>query len=256
MVHINIINSSTSSGITKPDINDVLFGRGGKINDHPGNIQFRSIVEQCKYNYTQLRSKREKRRIALEVIDQIRSLGGKFLECDTSSGCWFEQSKVKVFKKASQALREGAPRLRQPSVGSESELVVKDQKPLSKQIDRLKSILKRTNTDPIELYNSISWESDADGFYDLHDSFAGRDSYDDHKTFSLPTMKRHQSFQRMHSLALSDIDETDQSSSSFLFKSAENPFVDECEDEQFCAGRDIFPISNYNQITPTNFIAL
>ena len=45
----NHLNALTD--IEKPDSNDVMTGRGGKTNDHPGNIKFRRIVEDSKSAY-------------------------------------------------------------------------------------------------------------------------------------------------------------------------------------------------------------
>lgn len=97
--------------VNKPSDNDVLFGRGGRINEHPGNKKFRAIVNTYKNHYNNQRSKREKRKIINEVIDRIKSMGGNFLE-KGPSGNYIEQKREKAFKKTSQALREGAPKKR------------------------------------------------------------------------------------------------------------------------------------------------
>lgn len=226
-----MLHLGNSSYITKPAENDVLFGRGGRINDHPGNVQFRTIVEQYKHEYTQLRSKRDKRRIALEVIDQIRCLGGKFLERD-SSGRWFEQNKVKVFKKTSQALREGAPHLRQPSVGIDENVKTNSTLLRNNKKRSTPTLSKPSNADYTELCNTISWDTDID---ELLDTFAGRESdVSNHGTRQQFTFKQRQSFQRLHSLALSDIEDTEEMRNSYLFNTAVNPFEDECDDIAFC----------------------
>jgi len=97
--------------VNKPSDNDVLFGRGGRINEHPGNKKFRAIVKTYKNHYNNQRSKREKRKIIDEVIDRIKNMGGNFLE-KGPSGNYIEQKREKAFKKTSQALREGAPKKR------------------------------------------------------------------------------------------------------------------------------------------------
>eukprot|EP00581_Thalassiosira_minuscula_P011562 CAMPEP_0183712844 /NCGR_PEP_ID=MMETSP0737-20130205/7898_1 /TAXON_ID=385413 /ORGANISM="Thalassiosira miniscula, Strain CCMP1093" /LENGTH=747 /DNA_ID=CAMNT_0025941561 /DNA_START=68 /DNA_END=2308 /DNA_ORIENTATION=+ len=62
----------------RPRRNDVLFGKGGAINTHHGNVQFRSIVESQKQKFIQ--SKRaEKKEVAKQVANKIQGLGGRFL---------------------------------------------------------------------------------------------------------------------------------------------------------------------------------
>jgi hypothetical protein len=39
-------SNEVSTGISMPHVNDVLSGRGGLINKHPGNVQF---IEMCVF---------------------------------------------------------------------------------------------------------------------------------------------------------------------------------------------------------------
>jgi len=93
--------------------NDVLCGRGGLTNNNPGNIFFRRLVRQKQEPYL-LASKREKAGVAREIVELIHSLNppGRFLKKD-SNGVWVEIGERKAREKTSQALREGAPELRQ-----------------------------------------------------------------------------------------------------------------------------------------------
>ena len=45
------VKTQSNQGIERPHDNDVLFGRGGNINIHPGNETFRKIVHQKKRVY-------------------------------------------------------------------------------------------------------------------------------------------------------------------------------------------------------------
>jgi hypothetical protein len=106
--------------------NDVLCGRGGDINSHAGNEQFRSLVESKKNIYLTARFKREKRLIAASVVDEIHRMKppGRFLSKIQIPGKrrgrrnkgpelgWYEIEDDKAREKASQALRENAPALR------------------------------------------------------------------------------------------------------------------------------------------------
>ena len=105
--------------IRTPHPHDVLSGRGGGINAHPGNKVFREWVHLRKEDYNLAPNKKEKTRVAEEVMDQVRQQDppGRFLQKDNSmtSGptWWIEVSEERALAKTSQALREGAPQIRQ-----------------------------------------------------------------------------------------------------------------------------------------------
>jgi hypothetical protein len=82
--------------------NDVLCGRGGRINNHPGNITFRVIVEEFKREYLDPRTRKlEKAHVAARLVAQIRSANppGRFLKDDpNNAGMYFEIGDVKAWK--------------------------------------------------------------------------------------------------------------------------------------------------------------
>ena len=101
--------------IRNPNCNDVLSGRGGRINSHSGNVHFRELVESLKRDYLDPRTKKlEKARIAARLVGTIRRLdpSGKFLKEDPHTGMWVEIGDERAWKKAGQALRESAPEIR------------------------------------------------------------------------------------------------------------------------------------------------
>lgn len=105
-------SQSTSFQISQ---SDVLCGRGGLTNHHPGNVFFRRLVRIKQESYLRA-SKREKAGVAREIVDVIRNLSpsGRFLKKDTKNpGMWIEIGDRKAREKTSQALREGAPELRE-----------------------------------------------------------------------------------------------------------------------------------------------
>ncbi|KAL7555133.1 hypothetical protein ACHAWF_018812 [Thalassiosira exigua] len=61
---------------------DVLFGRGSHINTHPGNERFRWLVEEQKQKFANAEKRKEKRAIAMAIMDRVRDLmpPGRFLE--------------------------------------------------------------------------------------------------------------------------------------------------------------------------------
>lgn len=82
--------------------NDVLCGRGGRINNHPGNIAFRTIVEEYKREYLDPRTRKlEKAHVAARLVAQIRAANpsGRFLKDDPNNvGMYFEIGDVKAWK--------------------------------------------------------------------------------------------------------------------------------------------------------------
>ena len=99
----------------EPTENDVLFGRGGYINIHPGNVRFRTKAFELRTWY-EASTKEEKYNISKMLIESVKGEGHRFLE-KTSDGLWHEVSGNGVRKKASQALRE---RVRGPTNSSDS----------------------------------------------------------------------------------------------------------------------------------------
>eukprot|EP00573_Skeletonema_grethae_P011727 CAMPEP_0201699042 /NCGR_PEP_ID=MMETSP0578-20130828/22071_1 /ASSEMBLY_ACC=CAM_ASM_000663 /TAXON_ID=267565 /ORGANISM="Skeletonema grethea, Strain CCMP 1804" /LENGTH=698 /DNA_ID=CAMNT_0048185709 /DNA_START=103 /DNA_END=2199 /DNA_ORIENTATION=+ len=101
--------------VRTPNCNDVLSGRGGRINSHSGNVHFREMVESLKRDYLDPRTKKlEKARIAARLVATIRRLDppGKFLKEDPNTGMWVEIGDERAWKKAGQALRESASEIR------------------------------------------------------------------------------------------------------------------------------------------------
>ena len=107
--------------ITKPTAHDVLCGRGGGTNNHPGNVKFRLTINEHKLRYLAA-SKVEKPKVAREVVDVWRSLDppGRFLarKDDSKRGpgsvkaegnVWYDVGDKKAREKASQCLRERTP---------------------------------------------------------------------------------------------------------------------------------------------------
>jgi len=94
--------------------NDVLCGRGGFTNSHPGNVYFRQLVREMQADYVRA-IRYEKAQIAHHIVEKIRNQSppGRFLKKDKHCpGIWVDIGNQKAREKTSQALREGAPELR------------------------------------------------------------------------------------------------------------------------------------------------
>jgi len=108
--------------IRSPNPQDVLSGRGGGINSHKGNKAFRQWVYERKEEYNLAQNKKEKIAVAMQVVRQVQQqvpIPGRFLQRDptsvsSSAGQWWvEVDEAKALAKTTQALREGAPKIRQ-----------------------------------------------------------------------------------------------------------------------------------------------
>lgn len=83
---------------------DVLLGRGGRVNQHPGNQDYLRKKEHLQDRYLAA-SKDKKKNISQELVDWIHARGGRFLKQDDEKR-WYEVSNTDARKKASQTLRE------------------------------------------------------------------------------------------------------------------------------------------------------
>ncbi|KAL9178588.1 hypothetical protein ACHAXT_001926 [Thalassiosira profunda] len=62
-----------------PNENDVLFGRGTAVSDHPGNRRFRALCESRRDAFQNAPNRKTKRALAAAVFDEVANPGGRFL---------------------------------------------------------------------------------------------------------------------------------------------------------------------------------
>ncbi len=58
--------------ITKVTVNDVICGRGGAVNNHPGNRRFRQFIHDFKHQYM-MESKQTKPAVAMRVLEAVKN---------------------------------------------------------------------------------------------------------------------------------------------------------------------------------------
>ncbi|VEU42654.1 unnamed protein product [Pseudo-nitzschia multistriata] len=85
------VKTSTVSIIECPGSNDVIFRPGTSMLCHPGNVAFRGLIEAKQNRITVKRA--EKEEVALEIIQEVRSTGGRFLMWD-NGGWWSELNDI------------------------------------------------------------------------------------------------------------------------------------------------------------------
>jgi len=117
-MNVGMENVSPQERIHAPCPHDVLCGRGGGINSHPGNQTFRNWVRERKEAYNLAVSKVEKAKVSRDILDRVANLSpaGRFLQREDFPGetgpVWVQIDDIKAMAKTSQALREGAPAIR------------------------------------------------------------------------------------------------------------------------------------------------
>ena len=89
-----------------PTALDVLLGRGGSTNTHPGNIRYREEVEKIRNWYSSCTTKTEKKEISQLLVEYVHDYGGRFLVKDDLTQQWVIADSNVARKKASQALRD------------------------------------------------------------------------------------------------------------------------------------------------------
>ena len=120
------VEESSHGIIQTPHANDILLGRGGQINQHPGNEVFRAWISERKQDYILAKAKKDKTRISEEIYNSVKSTipPGRFLtkmmapgrktnnHIVEEGGWWIEVDYNRAHSKISQCLREGAPALK------------------------------------------------------------------------------------------------------------------------------------------------
>ena len=99
-----VVNPPSKEGIKFCSSDDVLCGRGGGTNVHPGNRRFRDLVNASRRAYLKAR-KNDKPAISRSIVSAIREMNGRFLKKDEKSGLWHEIGDDGAREKTSQALR-------------------------------------------------------------------------------------------------------------------------------------------------------
>ena len=96
--------TNTKVTIEVPENSDVLCGRGGLSNKHPGNRLFRRLVQENKTVYQLTIGPSHKQFLVMSIMEAIHNQGGRFIRQE--GGNWVEISRRQVAIKTSQALRE------------------------------------------------------------------------------------------------------------------------------------------------------
>jgi hypothetical protein len=124
---------------------DVLCGRGGLSNQHPGNRLFRRIINENKHIYQKCDNSTHRRLLIISIVSSIRQLGGRFLR--KQGAIWTKTSYKEACLKTSQAMREHYASGDETS--SSSSNFSKAKEALNKQSKKAKEKSPRPSTGPV-----------------------------------------------------------------------------------------------------------
>jgi len=98
---------AVTAGAITPRDEDVLFGRGGKTNHHPGNKRLREIVSSYRSIYRQAK-KVDKPKVAKLIVGALRAASppSRFLRVNDTTNQWEDVGDRRASEKVSQSLRE------------------------------------------------------------------------------------------------------------------------------------------------------
>lgn len=101
------LNMDPDSADFFPRDEDILFGRGGRTNNHPGNVRLREIVNKYRQAYNQAR-KVDKPKVSRLIVSALRKADppSRFLRHNEETGRWENVGDKRASEKVSQTLRE------------------------------------------------------------------------------------------------------------------------------------------------------
>ena len=89
-----------------PALNDVLYERSKPCQFHPGNGQFKGLIEAKKEEHALL-TQTGKRDFAWSIVDEVEKLNGRFLTWDRRNGYWILiQDRSEIRLKVATSLRD------------------------------------------------------------------------------------------------------------------------------------------------------
>jgi len=88
-----------------PKPQDIICGRDKSAYAHPGNEQFRRLVQSFREKYQNTKQRNEKAAITQDILYQIQREGGEFLKRDDATGAWVTLPEPEAYEKVSHALR-------------------------------------------------------------------------------------------------------------------------------------------------------
>jgi hypothetical protein len=90
--------------IDDPLPNDVLLGRGKPIQERPGNVRFRDMLDNHMDKYERQGKMGGKNKVSAYIVQMVKEEGGRFLK-KLKDGGWVEVDEATARAKVSHAFR-------------------------------------------------------------------------------------------------------------------------------------------------------
>jgi hypothetical protein len=106
--------SRTSSNIARhsivavritPSPNDILFGRGKRFQNHPGNLRMRKIIRKYKNIYSAQKGQHRKRLVVENAYNEIIHGGARFVKQSDGKDEWVEVVMHEALEKVAHTIR-------------------------------------------------------------------------------------------------------------------------------------------------------
>jgi len=89
----------------EPNDIDVIIAKGSMALRHLGNKNFKRTIQVNLKKYASLSARKDKSKMIISIVHQIRANGGNFIKQDPHSGMWIEVDDNVAKEKTSQAFR-------------------------------------------------------------------------------------------------------------------------------------------------------
>mmetsp|Transcript_25281 Transcript_25281/g.52610 ORF Transcript_25281/g.52610 Transcript_25281/m.52610 type:complete len:664 (-) Transcript_25281:495-2486(-) len=99
------VGDKDGNPISEPGELDVLCGRGGMSNHHPGNEWYRRLIKSNRPLYRAC-PKHTKLLVSKAIVQAVEQQGGRFLDKNRTDGTWYQVTYKRAVDKTSQGLRE------------------------------------------------------------------------------------------------------------------------------------------------------
>jgi hypothetical protein len=160
--------------------NDVVCGRGRMTLSHPGNKAFRGWIRTYGASYQATQRRNEKKEIILQIIEHIRSTGGRFMkaldddhddDAKPLQAVHYEEASFEFqYEKVGHALRSvkgTSTPTKCPDfevmVEKQLEMIRKIQNPPAEEVDEEQDMLLLAQTPPLKSDFSCTLQDDGDG---------------------------------------------------------------------------------------------
>jgi len=113
--------SLASTRSIAPATNDVLFGRGKRFQNHPGNLRMRKIIRKYKKIYMAQKGQHRKRLVVENAYNEIVCGGARFVKQSEEKNQWVEVMMHEALEKVAHTIRYKPRNVKEGSKSNEDD---------------------------------------------------------------------------------------------------------------------------------------